>query len=159
MVHLKFGPIKELAMPCQSAFDRFFEDSWIDNEPVFLELIRDVDHSEWLGGGLLRNLETGKRYNFTGLCGGTKMAMCSTMLPQYWWNLYHMGANVYPYLAELEDKYEMHFVADMNPIFYAEFGPYAYPDFYLDDYGVLVTNSEDMQFYLDDWKSKHKESE
>lgn len=157
MVHLKFGPIDELAMPCQSAFDYFFRDSWIENEPVFLDLIRDVDKSEWLGGGLLRNLETGDRYNFTGLCGGTKMAMCSIMLPQYWWNIYNMGANVYPYIAEVEDKYEIHFVGDMDPFFYAGFGPYACPSLYLDDYNVLVRNSEELEPFLDDWKSKNEE--
>ena len=122
---------------------------------MFLDLISDVDHSDYLGGLLFKNRRNGQCYNFTGLAGGSKMVMVCVMYPQFEFPITHIGANCLPYLVQLQDTHDAHFYGTWNIMYSAECGGFSCPSLYLDDYDVVVDDYLELQKYLDDWLEKN----
>ena len=115
------------------------------------KLISEIDNSDWLGRGLLYQRLFETRYNFTGLCHGTKSVILQKYFNQFWYSSTGIGNNIYPLLSEC--PWDLHFIGGTNFYAWGEISGHNFSEpIYMVDFDKEVNNKYEFQECLDKWR-------
>lgn len=132
-------------------FNHYFQDSWIEDNPLAKVLLDKIDNSEWLGGGLLYQRMLERRYNFTGICHGTKTIILQKYFPDKWMRITAIGENIYPLLDQC--PWDLHFIGKTNLHYWGELNGYPFTiPIYLVDYDAVIHTAEEFDDYYHRWR-------
>lgn len=105
MLNVYYGPMKEAIFNTAIYFKNRYEDSWI-TDPFAKEMIRDVDKSEVLGGGVIDSPVLGKIAPVS-LSGGVKTLLLLKNEPDKIFNASTCGDNCAKWILKMAEKQEL----------------------------------------------------
>ena len=102
MLKVFFGDMPEAVYNTAVFFKNDYEDAWI-TDPLVMEMIRDVDHSEVLDSGVIDSPVMGK-IPPTSLSGGVKTLILVRFEPEKVFNASTCGDNCAKWLLKIAEK-------------------------------------------------------
>lgn len=159
MIYYKFSTCADehtLGYTVRGVFRGAFEESWMQ-DPLVHQIVTDVEEATYVGNGWLQSV-SGNPYRIEQISHGLQTLLCAYFGVQDYFKIDAIGDNLYRYLDMLFRDRDIHLVGVINPYFLASIAKTSFPPMHLTQFGVTVSNAEDLQEYYHTWTSTTEQS-
>lgn len=159
MIYYKFSTCAgehTLGYTVRGIFRGAFEESWMQ-DPLIHQIVTNVEEATYVGNGWLQSA-SGNPYRIEQISHGLQTLICAYFGVQDYFKIDAIGENLYRYLDVLFRDRDIHLVGVINPYFLASIAKTSFPPMHLTQFGVTVSNAEDLQEYYYTWTSTTEQS-